>query len=275
MISSDSAALGVRMELQDILRSLSERIRVESAGSIADLRKRARLAEVSAARSFYDACERFLVGQPEPRAPGYLSPGQIQDLLDAAILDARELKTLREEAEEKLEELSSADMTDARGRALVAQLAEREGAAFTAVQTQENYSADAATKGLQTCISNMSDVLLEALCAARDTTEDDKRRALGNEALGRIGGAVGRWAGWFAAAEREATAKGTPEVAIAQELATVMAANAQLHDLVISLRQAMKLRRRHARMCAALQRLRGAAAACAALTALTGSVSDP
>jgi hypothetical protein len=272
-VSSDSTALSVRMEIQDILRNLSERIRLESAGSIADVRKRARLAEVSAARSFYLACYKFLVGETEETTRGYLSPGQIQDLLDAALLDARELKILREEAEEKLDALSGIDPASEVGRSLMQQLAERESIAFTEVQEQETSLADASSKGLQTCISNMSEVLIDALCAARDAGCDKERIKIGKDAILRIEGAVGRWAVWFTASEHASAEKGTPEVPLSFELVTIMTSNAKLHDLVIALRQAMKLRRRQVRLCSALQRLRGASAACAALSALSGSVS--
>jgi hypothetical protein len=265
------AAFGVRLELQDILRNLSERIRLESSGSLVELRKRARLAEVSAVRAFTEACTHFLVTHEKEQVPQqkYLVPGQIQDLLDASLLDARELKVSREEAERKLEELS--DMAEQ--SSLVVQLAELESQAFAEVHKQETYASDVATQGLQTCISNMSELLIDALCAARESSDDEQRRRIGTEALVHIQAVAGRWATWFAASERNATAVPTPAVPLLEELAAAMTANAQLHELVLVLRHAMKLRRRQVRMCSALQRMRSAASACSALSALSGSVS--
>jgi hypothetical protein len=273
------AAAGIRLELQEILRSLSERIRAESAGSVADVRRRARLAEVGAARNLCSLCARFLTGRRgDSDAASFLSPGQIRDVLDSALLDARELKALREEAEATLETLSQDTATrrlDERWQALLAQLAQQEAAAFAEVQEHETTDADAAARALKTCVADMSGVLLDTLCAARDASTDAERRALGEEALAKIERAAGGWAGWFAAAERQAAARTPPELPLSRELSGAMAGDAHLRDLVVSLRHAMKLRRRHARMAAALQRLQSAAAACDAITSLSGSVAEP
>jgi len=275
------AAAGIRLELQEILRSLSDRIRAESAGSVADVRKRARLAEVGASRALCSLCARFLTGrreEPDAAYSSFLSPGQIRDALDSAMLDARELKALREEAEETLDSLSRDPASlrlDDRSQALLAQLARQETEAFADVQEHETADANTAARALKTCVADMSGVLLDALCAARDAKTDADRRALGEEALAKIEGAAGGWAAWFVAAERQAGARAFPELPLARELSSAMVGDAHLRSLVVSLRHAMKLRRRHARMVAALQRLQGAVGACDAITSLSGSVAEP
>jgi hypothetical protein len=279
MTAAAPAAAGIRLELQEILRSLSERIRAESAGS--DVRRRARLAEVGATRNLCSLCARFLTGRRDDLDAAYssfLSIGQIRDVLDSALLDARELKALREEADATLETLSQDTATrrlDERWQALLAQLAQQEAAAFAEVQEHETADADAAARALKTCVADMSSVLLDTLCAARDANTDAERRALGEVALAKIERAAGGWADWFAAAERRAAARAAPKLPLSRELSGAMAGDAHLRDLVVSLRHAMKLRRRHARMAAALQRLQSAAAACDAITSLSGSVAEP
>lgn len=210
------AAAGIRLELQEILRSLSERIRAESAGSVADVRKRARLAEVGATRSLCSLCARFLTGRRDDTDAAYssfLSPGQIRDVLDSALLDARELKILREEAESALAALSQDRATqqlDKRCQTLLANLVEQETSVFSELQQREAADADAAVQALKTCVADMSGVLLDALCAARDAASDNERRALGEEALAKVEKAAGGWASWFIATERLAAAR-TPQ----------------------------------------------------------------
>jgi len=277
------AAVGIRLELQEILRTLSDKIRAESAGSVADVRKHARLAEVGATRALCSLCARFLTGRHDDLSSdsaysSFLSPGQIRDVLDSALLDARELKVLREEADAAFDSLirdSASSRLSERAQVMLSQLAQQESAAFAQVQERENAEADAASRALKTCVGDLSGVLLDALCAARDAETDAERRALGAEALAKIEKAAGSWASWFVATERRSAAQSPPEVVLARELSSAMAADAHLCALVMGLRHALKLRRRHARMAAALLRLQAAASACDAITSLSGSVAEP
>lgn len=276
-----AAAVGLRLELQDILRTLSDRIRTESACSVADVRKRARLAEVGATRGLCSLCARFLTGRRDDSEAAYssfLSPGQIRDALDSALLDARELKVLREEAEATLEALTNDASTrriGERPKLLLEQLAKQEATAFATVQEHENADADAAVSAIRACVNDMSGVLLDALCAARDAGSDAERRAIGEKALGKVEQAAGGWADWFAASEKQAVSRTPTELFLSRELSGAMASDAHLRDLVVSLRHAMKLRRRHARIAAALLRLQAAVAACDAITSLSGGVAEP
>lgn len=279
-------------DIQELLRSLSDKIRAESAGSVIDVRRRARLAEVGATKALCSLCSRFLIGRPtDDDTDGgvgwgrelktsnniysiFLSPGQIRDALDSALLDARELKSLREEAEASLASLWTSKL-DARSQTLLAHLAEQETSIFDKIQEHENANADSSTQALKTCVADMSKVLLETLCAARDAGSDEDRRALATEALAKIEGAAGAWATWFAIAERKSAVRLPPEVTISRELSAAMSNDARLRALVVSLRHAMKLRRHQVRMVAALRRLRSAVGACDAITSLSGSVVEP
>lgn len=269
---------GIRLDLQEILQSLSNKIRAESAGSVADVRRRARLAEVGATKSLCSLCARFLTGVQYDDGVTFFSPGQIRDALDSAIIDARDLKILREEAEATLESLTQDPATsklDPRSQILIAQLAEQETKLFEKVQELENTDADSSIQALKTCVTDMSRVLLDALCAARDANSDNQRMTLANDALSKIEGAAGAWATWFAAAERRACNRSFPELTLARELSAAMVGDAHLKAFVVALRHAMKLRRRHTRMSAALRRLQAAVGACDAITSLSGSVAEP
>lgn len=283
LTSTAPVATGLHFELQDILRSLSDRIRAESSGSVADVRKRARLAEVGTLRSLCALCRRFLVGMDigsleKTDCRNFLSLGQIRDILDSALINARELKALREEADATLEGLTKNPATarlDPRCQAILSQLAKQEADAFELVQQQEKFDAKAATQALKTCVADITGVLLDALHAAREAPSDDSCRQLGQEAFEKIERAAGAWSSWFVDAERQSSRRPMPELSLAPELSASMAADAHLHSLVVSLRHAMKLRRRHARMASALQRLQAAVGACDAITALAGSVAEP
>lgn len=271
-------------ELHETLRSLSDRIRAESSGTVADTRRRARLSEVGAVHALRCACCKYLgCGGEEPPTSGIWSRGQIRDALDASALDARELKVLRDEAEEALRQAQLAPLSsDPETKALVESLAAKELKLIADIEARESKASERAAQALKTCVADMSNVLVTCLVSAEEiyaaTGDGVQCRAAAREALAQIEKAAGAWATWFVETEQrlreEETKRATalPQVDIPRALSARMVNDARLKCLVLSLRHAMKLRRRQARMVAALARLRGAVVACDAISALAGSV---
>lgn len=277
-----SLAPTVEAELQEILRSLSEKIRAESAGSVGLVRRRARLAEVGVVRTLCALCARYLGADEDGGAPGpsFMTPGQIRDALDGALLDARELMLLRDEAEATLQDLSpSALRLEADSHALLSRLIEQESFDFSRIQARETLEAEQAALALRTCLSDVTKVLMDALvCAADGDLSNEARRSIALKSASRIEGAAGAWTSWFVAFEKntsEGVSSVLPSTVVDRALSARMAADATLHSLVVAFRHAMRLRRRHARMAAAIARLRAAVVGCDALSALAGSVAEP
>ena len=249
-------ASGLRQELRATLSVLQTQIHADSQQGVEMHRAQAHLAELSGVRALLTLCLRALTGEKLLPDDSFLSHGAAMDRHDATSFAARELFLLREDVEQQLDELklkADLELGGATEQTLRAVL-EAESHATQVTESNERQHATMMIQATCTCSREMCELLCMALAAAAPPgTGTAQRRAIAAQGTVAIQDTVARWLRWFARAEPEKT---KPVAVLLPPLMTALNCGDEDASAYIRLiRQCMHLRRQHARLLGALQRI--------------------
>lgn len=264
--------------LAALLRRLASRIRTETSAASTDLGKRARLAQVSTVEAVCSKCVKYLTGSSDDQLlHPPMSIGEVRDLLDTVLVEARESKLARSEAEEQLRRCEANAIPNPERDRRLADLLRSESRLCSEVQAAESQAAAASATALRTCITEMTDVLLGALNDARKPgLLPGEQRRIATEAKNKIESIASAWAAWFARSEYQAstTKHSSSSCGCNNNLDRFLAADPDARAISVALMRTLKLCRQQARTAAALDRISSAVSACDALSALAASIDD-
>lgn len=262
--------------LSALLRRLACRIRTESSLASSDLARKARLAQISAVESVCTKCIKYLTGLEEGneslRPP--MTVGEIRDLQDAALVEARESKLARAEAETSLRHSEALAIPNAQRQQRLSKLLAAESRLCSEVQNVESQNALASASALRTCVTEMIDLLLAALTEVkRPGLQAGDQRKIALDTKVQIEKVASAWAAWFAKSETQAQSAKL-SFGSGGSLDYELTSDPEARSITVSLLKVLKLCRQQARTAAALERIASAVSACDALSALSASIDD-
>jgi hypothetical protein len=259
--------------LAALLRKLASRLRTETSSFSTDLGRRARLAQVSVVEAVCSSCVKYLTGSSDVQLRPPIGLGEIRDLLDAAMVEVRECNLVRIELEEQLRRCEADAMPDSERDRRLAHLLRLESHLCSEVKAVESQVATASATALRTCVTEMTDSLIEALKDARkQSLLPGERRKIAAGAKIKIEGIACAWASWFTQSEHKArTCK--PSYS-GRCLDRSLAADPDARAIFLALMSTLKVCRQQVRTVAALDRISSAVSACDVLSALVASIDD-